>query len=337
MAGRKTRKRAPRTRQQSGPQIRWDPFPEMLDDRGRPFKRAFQLETMASAIERRIRTSDRFILPSIETILGQGKISTLSFKLAHEDRRRLIFDIRALNARKKRGRFSLVVAKNPVAFSDILEIEFKNLQGLSGRAPDSLLEVYRGGKIFLPDRHRREENGRELYAYVAGSVTNSSPLGVGRNGQLVTRNPKLHTFTRKATEELKGLILDGVLGSYDPEKCACIAIDDLGLSDIFVQTTRHGKHKIRIVSCPKVLTRVSPVRALRLILATTWRSEDVAISLALEDPGALFAQVVRSWGAAAAADSLGALLRGNKGQRGSELPPEYFAALAETVSNVGGR
>ena len=337
MSGRKPRKRRSSAQKQSGPIIRWAAFPAMHDERGHAFKRAFQLETLASAVERRIRTSDRFITPSIQSVLGPGDLSSLSFELLHEDRRRLIFDFRAINTRSKRGRFALVVAKNPVAFSDMLEAEHRNLQLLSARAPDTMLRVYRGGKLFLPDRHRRADMGRELYAFVAQSPANSYPLGVGRNGQFLTSKPKRHTFTRKATEQLKGLIIEGVLGSYDSEKCECIAISDMNAEDIFVQTTRHGKLRIRIVSCPKILSRINPARIIKLILGTTWKSGDSSVSLAPAEPRQLFEQFAAVFGREMAAECFTSFLQGTKVQRRRGASGAYLEALAESVPRIGKR
>lgn len=337
MSGGKSRKRRTSVRKHSGPSIRFAPFPTMHDLRGNVFKRGFQLETLGSAIEHRIRTSDRFIVPSIQSVLGPGTLSSLSFELLHEDRRRLIFDLRALNTRGKRGRFSLVVAKNPVAFSEILEGEHRNLALLSALAPDKMLQVYRGGKVFLPDRHRRADMGRELYAFVAQPVANSYPLAVGRNGQFMTLEPKRHTYTRKATEQLKLLIIDGVLRSYDSKKCECIAIADLNVEDIFTQTTRHGKLRIRIISCPKVLSRIDPTRVIKLILGTTWKAGDSSISLAPEDPRALFAQFVAVLGRDMTADCFTSLMGGARGQRIRGVSGAYLEALAESTRILGKR
>ena len=332
MPARKSRKRRPSTKKQGGLNIRWAPFPAMQDERGRAFKRSFQLETLAGSVERRIRTSDRFIVPSIQSVLGSGNLSSLTFELLHEDRRRLIFDFRVINTRSKRGRFALLVAKNPVAFSEMLEAEHRNFQLLSARAPDKMLQVYRGGKLFLPDRHRRAEMGRELYAFVAESPANSYPLGVGRNGQFMASQPKRHIYTRKATEELKALIIEGVLQSYDSEKCECIAISDLNAEDVFVQTTRHGKLRIRIVSCPKILSRINPARVIKLILGTTWKSGESSISLAPEEPRQLFEQFVAVLGREMAVESFRSFLRGAKEQRQRGASAPYLAALAECLA-----
>ena len=117
----KGRPKPTRRRSASRPAVRvqWENLKPLYDFWGKEFKRFYKLETLASAVEKRLSEHDTFILPSITGAMGQTPIVSLRFELFQEGKFQHIFRVQASSAKRKRGNFAFVAAKNAEEFSQL--------------------------------------------------------------------------------------------------------------------------------------------------------------------------------------------------------------------------
>jgi hypothetical protein len=257
----------------------------MFDFWGVEYRRFFQLETLKSAVTGTIELgTDRFIVPSIQSALGPSPIVSLHFELFQEGGYQLIFRIRAVNAAKKRGSFGLVVAKNAEECTDIATREHKHLQWLAERMKNVVVETFKGGVFYLPDRHGRKEKGRTIYAYVTRWLGQFHELGVRRDLSLFMNIDPPVAFSRANSEAIKRRIVEIVLRSYDHGQRTCMEMPQIASGDFVVSTSPDGPPKIKLIACRKLLTRMSPDRVIHRLLTAEWPWGDKTFLLAPSDP-----------------------------------------------------
>lgn len=285
---------------EEGVKTHWSGFRPFFDFWGNELKRFYKLETLENATDRMLQDNDRFILPSIQEILGPAQLSTLGFELFQEGRYQLIFRIRAANARGKKGSFGFVVAKNSEECSAVARNEHRNLRLLHERAPKHVVRPYRGGTIYLPDRYQRQGHGREIYAYLTQWLPDYDELGVNKNLQCIANVMRVHTFTLDETDAIKGMMCETIFKTYDPTTRTCMALPETASGDFVVHWPRKGPIRVRLIACRKLLNRIDPPRLLAEVMNASWDWAGRRFRIMPEDPELLHQALEKGLGQNAA-------------------------------------
>lgn len=312
---------------EAGPRLFWAGFRPLYDYWGNELKRYYKLETLASATAHMIKTKDRFLVPTVQSVLGPLPVRRLMIELFQEGRYQLIFRVLAENARGNRAAFGLVVAKNHQECSKVAQQEHQNLRWLHDRAPKWVVKPYQGGMIYLPDRHLRKECGRDIYAYLTQWLDAFDELGVNENLQFYTNVEKRHTFTKIETDVMKRDIAEIIATSYDANAEKCMTMPEIASGDFVVKRMSRGPHRLQLIACRRIQERVSPPKLIRMILTTAWDWGGRRFSLAPESPELFFEGLTKAVGGETARDWIRRYLAGlsSNPQRGPA--PDYVEAL----------
>jgi hypothetical protein len=259
-------------------------------------KRYYQLETLASATEWMLRTSDRFIVPSVQEVLGPAPLVVLGFELFQEGKYQFIFRLRATNAKGKEGVFAFVVAKKHEDYSALARAEHRNLQVLYDRAPAVIVKPFRGGNIFLPDRHHRAEHGREIYAYLTQWLNGFQEMGVSRDLQFIVNVKAPHTFTIAQTEAIKGRMIEVIARTYDRTRRNGMDMPQVASGDFVVSWPCKGVPRLKLIACRRLLTHLTPANLIHRIAGASWPWGRREFRLAPLDPRVLFEAFVNARG-----------------------------------------
>ena len=278
---------------ESGVRTRWTGFRPFFDYWGNEIKRFYQLETLANATDHMLIEKDRFILPSVQEVLGPPEISSLAFELFQEGRFQLIFRVKAGNVRKKQGAFGMVVAKNAEECSTVARNEHNNLRTLHERAPMQVVKTYRGGAIHLPDRHQRTGKGRDIYAYLTQWLQGYDELGINKNLQCIANTLKVHTFTKSETETIKGLMVETVFRSYDPKSRTCMAMPEIASGDFVINWSRKDNLRLKLIACRRLINSVDSSRVLAEVMKASWEWGGQRFYLVPDEPETLLAALER--------------------------------------------
>lgn len=277
--------------------LRWSGFRPMFDYWGNEIKRFYNLETLSSATEGMLGANDRFIIPSVQEVLGPSRVNSLSFELFQEGKYQLIFRLRAANAKRREATFAFVVAKNDGNFSRLAATEHANLRILNQRAPEWVVRPFRGGHIYLPDRHRRQGRGRAVYVYLTQWLEGFHELGVDRSLQFFINTEKPRLLTIAQTQGLKSRIVAVIARTYDAAKGQCMEIPQAASGDFVITNPRKGAApKLKLIACRKLLSKMTPAKIIHRIVRSSWDWGGREFRLAPEDPGLLFEGLVRALG-----------------------------------------
>lgn len=279
-----------------GPRIQWLNLVPMLDFWGQEIQRFYKLETLANATEWMMRTQDRFIMPTLQEVMGPSAITSLVFELFQEGKYQLIFRLQAFNLKRKRYTFGFVVSKHEGLYSDVARGEHANLRVLNERAPNWVVRPFKGGTIFLPDRHQRKEHGREVYAYLTQWLSGFHELGVNRDLQFYMNVAKPHTFTIAQTEELKARMVELIARTYDAGRGDCMDMPQVASGDFVVTSPIPGPAKLKLIACRRISRHVTPVKFIHRLVATTWDWGGKAFRIAPTDLSMLYAGLARGRG-----------------------------------------
>ena len=291
--------------------VRWKSPPPVSGIKGDESRRHYKLETLASATERLLRANDQFIVPSIQAMLGPAPLASLDFELVLENAYRLVFKAGATNAKKKRGHFAFVVAKNQTEYSNLVRSEHEHLALLHPRAPHHILKPYRRGEIFLPDRHGRPGHHRKVFAYVMQGLGPFRELGLGRDHQFFVNTAPRRKASRKQTEALKGKLVELIARTYDPATRDCMGIPDVASGDLAATLPRSGPPQLRLMACREVLRRVTPARLIHRMIGARWESRVNDVMVVPADPR----------------DFARAILKGRGAEEGRGWLRQYFEAV----------
>ena len=282
----KGRPKPTRRRSDKRPAVRvqWENLKPLYDFWGKEFKRFYKLETLASAVEKRLAERDTFILPSITGAMGQTPIVSLRFELFQEGKFQHIFRVQASNAKRKRGNFAMVAAKNAEEFSQLAKSEHANLVMFHKRAPNHVVEPFKGGTIYLPDRFRRKEHGREVYCYMTRWLGTHHELGIGRDLQFFVNVKRPQRFSHAQTQALKCRMIEVMLRTYDPGERNCMALPEIASGDFVVTKPGDGPPKVKLIACRNIMTRVTPAKLINKILQAKWNWSAQTFRLRPDDP-----------------------------------------------------
>lgn len=279
-----------------GPRIRWENMVPMFDFWGQEIQRFYKLETLANATEWLLRTNDRFIIPTIQDVMGPSPIASLVFELFQEGKYQLIFRLQAFNAKRKQFTFGFVVAKHEDAYSEVARIEHANLHILHERAPNWVVRPFRAGSIFLPDRHQRKGHGREVFAYLTQWLGGYHELGVNRDLQFFINVAKPHTFTIAQTEELKARMVEIITRTYDAQKRDCMDMPQVASGDFVVTPAKPGPLKLKLIACRRLQRHITPVKLIHRIVSSTWDWDGKALRIIPTDLSLLATALTRARG-----------------------------------------
>ncbi|MCX5770150.1 MAG: hypothetical protein NTZ09_07760 [Candidatus Hydrogenedentes bacterium] len=331
------RRHPPRDRNQNRPaprplggiNTRWAGFRPLFDYWGNEIVRFYKLETLASAVDWSLHTKrDRFLIPSIQEVLGPAPVVSLAFELFQEGRYQFIFRLRALNARRKEAFFAFVVAKR-ADYSKLAALEHANLRVIHERAPDFVVRPFRGGNIYLPDRHGRVEHGRDIYAYVTQWLAGFHELGVNDRLQFIINVKARHTFTIDQTEQLKAKIIEIVAKTYSPKKRDCMDLPEIASGDLVV-TAPPKPLRLKLIACRRMLRNITPVKLLDKIAAASWPWGDTRFYLAPQDARMFYDAFARAFGQDIARDTFtqyAAAVQSGKLPERDALPRHALAEL----------
>jgi hypothetical protein len=328
---RRTATRGPRQpRQQTGIATRWTGFRPLFDYWGNEIARFYKLETLAGAVDWSLNTKrDRFLIPSIQQALGPAPVISLAFELFQEGRYQIIFRVRAINAKRKQGVFALVVAKRADDYSKVAAGEHANLRVINERAPQFVVRPFRGGNIYLPDRHGRAEHGRDIYVYLTQWLAGFHELGINDNLQCIVNVKARHTFTIAQTEQLKAQMIEIVASTYNPKKRDCMDLPEIASGD-FVVTAPPRSPRLKLIACRRMLRNVTPVKLLDKIAAASWPWGNTRFHLAPEDPRMFYEAIERAIGKDPARDAFvkyAAAVRAGKLPQRNTLPKQALDDL----------
>lgn len=315
---------------------KWNNMVEFVDHRGKPYRRFYQLETLASAVDKLVRDRDRLIQPAIEKVLGPGKANSMIFTLTSEDEWRLVFTIKVTTANKKKTTLSLVVAKNPEEGSRRVAQEYKHLRLLHERLKEDMTEPLRAGIIFLPDRYRREEHHRELEAYVTAMPVGYEALGIHRNLQYTAGTTPPHTFSRKETEALKQKMVTLSIKAFNPVTRTGLDTGQLDASTFQVSRTGKSLPRLKLFNCVHMQTRLTSTRVLSFLLTDQWTCRGIECTVAPESPSMFFEGVVNAVGPETARQWLKQYCHQARAGKVKGPAPEYVEALAELAGQGKG-
>jgi len=307
---------------------KWHNLVELTDLRGKPWRRFYKLETLASAVDKMVRDGDRFIHPVLEQEMGPGRLTQMSFTLADEDALRLTFHVKAANANRKRASFILVVAKNAEEASRRVSLEFKHLKILSERIAKDMAEPLRSGVIFMPDRYRRKDQNRDIVAYITRHPNHFEPLAIHRSGQYMTLGARPHTFSKRETEALRHKMTSIIVAAYHPVKRDGIDTHQLDLSTFQVQRGTKGMPTLKLFNCVHMQTRITPAKMLGFLLGDTWKSGGYESPYVPSDPEDFLDAFMGVVGRETAMNWLGQYVRLAKSGKLKGPDVEYLDALA---------
>jgi len=274
----------------------WHNLTEFRDERGKPFRRFYKLETLTGAIDKMVREQDRFLVPALQQILGPGALNSILFELYSEDPLRFVFNGRATHSSRKRANFRLVVAKNQEEATRRVAVEYKHLLALHKRMGDHMVQPLRSAGIFLPDRYRRQDQHREVGAYMTGAAIGFGPLGIHKSGQYMALEPTPHTFTKKETEVLKQRMVTAIVTAYNPVTRDAIDTHQLDATTFCVHRPSRGLPKLKLFNCVHMQTRVTTAKMLGFLLTDTWENRGVETAIAPEEPQDFFDAVAEAVG-----------------------------------------
>lgn len=163
--------------------MNWKGLPTDNEHSGRPSNRYYKLQTLQSALEHQLRTSDKFILASLRAQMGPARIASITFLFVDETKSRFTFKMSAINTKGRRGTAALVVAKNEKEMTSATEADHRNLQSLGSKSRRNILRLLGSGTVFLPDRYRRKSQDREIFLFVQQWLSGYHELAVGRGNQ----------------------------------------------------------------------------------------------------------------------------------------------------------
>ena len=333
MQKRHPRKRAqqPAARPGQPLQVKWSRLGPLVDTRGKPFKRFYQLDTLASAIERLLQTSGNFIQRTLSSEFGPDPVIACAFELFREGRNDLVFRLNVTNTKRSRATLALVVAKNHEECSAIAQTQHQHLQLLYERAPQFVVKPLHGGTLFLPDRHRRVTHGRELYAYVTQWLPSYEVLHVNHRLQCTLGVRPAHTCTKAETETVRAQIVSMAAAAYHPRKRHAIDLAAQRPGSLVARRSPTGGVKLKLTACRKLLTLATPARLLDHILGASWNWTSPPFGLVPADPESFFDALGKGAGPQAARQWIGQYFDHVEAGKLPKRKPAYLEALRQLV------
>jgi hypothetical protein len=262
--------------------IKWTGFADtpnvQADERHR---RYFKAETFENAIAKVVEQGDFLIAPAVAAILPDAEIVSLSFELEDEFAHALVFHGVAVVKGRKSAEFRLLVAKDPEDRSLALRRTLKALTHAYERDPGRALRPLTSGNIFLPDRHRRVEKGRDIFCMVTALIPDAHPLCVARGGRLAERlhAPKLLSIDEELN--IRSQLIELAARLYNPRSQTGILLPNLAGRQ--VEVVRKGRATRPVLAMPDGLrTRLTVPRFIHELVS--WEAVEGGNALRVRPP-----------------------------------------------------
>jgi|GEM_PF-741336 len=264
--------------------VLWSGFRPLFDYWGNELKRFYQFDTLVNSFNTYLCGKDKFIIPSIQKVLGNAPITSLKIHLFQEGKYQFIFHLKAENQKLKQAHFALVVAKDGDEFSKVAKSEHQYLLVLNKKCPELVVKPYSGDYLFFPDRHNRKEFHRKIYAYLTQWLNGFDELGVNKNLQFFVNVSNPHTFSIEETNWIKTKIIETIIHLYDDKKRVSIALPEIASGDFVIKRSPSGQHRIKLIACRKIIKPISPPELISKIMTTSWRWGNNKFSLMPDEP-----------------------------------------------------
>lgn len=292
------RSTAPRRPQEQGPRFKWIGVKEA--DTARLGKQFFKLETAASATERLIKGNDRVISLVAHAELGPADLTAFTFELVGERPHQYLFRLRVGNARRKQATFCYTVARSDGSHSEATAAEFEHLRLLHKRAGKQVVQPLRAGTVYLPDRYRRADHGREVAMYLTAWPGAMSPLDGNERGQFVLCEEGRQALSLRDTEALKGMLCEALAASYAPDLRDMMMAPDLAAGDLLAARSQKGSLRLCIRGCRGMVRGVGAGRFVENLVLSRCKAGGITFTLAPEEPEHLFQAIAKVHGKVAA-------------------------------------
>ena len=247
------RKRKPQNRK--GPLVRWKSAEDAPEG---PWRRFYQVETLVSAVEKGLSSGRDVAGVALRGLLGTADLTSLHIQLAEENPYRLTFKLNASNSRKKHASLLFTAARNDESFSEMLETEWQHLGAAYKAAPKLVPKPLRGGALFLPDRFRREDKHRLVFAYAAQWPGAIEKLGLGKDTAFTLAGARPRALSKAASETIRLSLAELVFRCYQPAKRTGLDMRDLAPADFWVTLTPKGVPRLWLGACRRMHPRLSP-------------------------------------------------------------------------------
>ena len=255
-----------------------------VDTEGNEYKRHFKIETLTNAFSKQVRTNDKFVLSTIRQVLGNNAATNIDAELVQESRYRLTFRLRVQTEKRKQATFGLVIAKNSNEYSELTRLEHSLMRILHERIPKLTVEPYKGGTIFLPDRHRRKEHDRDIYAYMTAWSSGFHELTLQNDLKFALKSNRLERMTHTQTQSAKRRMVEIILRSYDPGRRNAMSIPLNPVDSFIAAKPTKGNPQIKLCACTDMQNRVSPAKLIHRIVGAEWNVRKQIHALLPDDP-----------------------------------------------------
>ncbi len=262
------------------------------------YKGFFREETLEKAAELLLVERDPLIQPAVHRLLGEAPIGALHFDMVWENMNRFLYTVEASNRLGNRVTLGWMVARNHQEFGAILKAGYEGLRQLNKAAPALASEPLGAGFVYLPDRYRRPNMGRELPVYFfRWPAREAAPLCVASPTQLsLAAAPRPRLMGRAETERIRFGLTELIVRAFRPEKGMGLNLPALSPDDFLGWRSEGGVSNVNLVFCRARELRSSPGRYLQRLLSMTWPAPDGAFAVVPEEPARFFAAVCAAVG-----------------------------------------
>lgn len=255
-------------------------------------KEFFRHETLEHAVEKLLVSRDPLLQPALRKLLGDAPLFSLTLDLAWEEAHRFCYLVTASNRNRDKGTAVLMLARNHQEYGVALRAECENARALYEADPKHVAPFLGAGFVYLPDRYRRAEMGRELPAWLAAWPADAAPMAPGNPAQLAAGGAGgVRLLTRRDTDKIRAGIVTLLFRVWRAQAGRSLNLSALRPQDFLV--AREGDAGLRpvLLGTRARLMALPAEKFVRRVLAAAWDSPSGPFALAPSDP-ALFLEAV---------------------------------------------
>lgn len=308
--------------------MQWSGFTDTPNIRtDQQHQRFYKAETFENALAKLVAGRDPLIAPALQALTQNADTSALNFVLQFESANALVFEAAATTKARKPALFRLIAAKDAEERSVAVRRTWKALKFAHERCPEQVARPLSEAKVFLPDRHRRVEKGREIFCCVTSLSPHSRPLCIARGGRLaeMADAPRLLSAAEEARSILELVRLAACL--YDPKDQTGIILPDLSANQI--EVVRKGKFVRLLLTLPDGLrTRLTVPRFIHELVTWTAAGAGTTARIRPQELEDFYDALVTGVGPETANDWLARYRRSVMQRKLPEVPPLLPDALA---------
>ncbi len=300
-------------------------------------KEFFRQETLEHAVEKLLAGRDPLLQPALRKLLGTAPLFSLTFDLAWEEAHRFCYLVTASNRNRDKGTAVLMLARNHQEYGVALRAECENARALYEADPKHVAPFLGAGFVYLPDRYKRAEMGRELPAWLAAWPADAAPMAVGNAVQLAAGGAGgVRLLTRRDTDKIRAGIVTLLFRVWRAQTGRSLNLSALRPQDFLV--AREGDSGLRpvLLGTRARLMALPAEKFVRRVLAAVWDTPSGPFSLAPPDPALFLEAVTAACGEEGRALVAGALAPPAGGGaarqvRNTALPRDYVENLRQLM------